>query len=228
MQRLKKTLHALARSTRLQREKLVEARKVEIRAEEIARGKQALAEFIAGLNATIGKPYMPTIAADFAGAIRAARRCRSLRDAVDQELARAKIEASTVCGRIVINMRALRELAAEHAFLFADTATLVLKAEDDCRAQIDSRIAAHRAPEERRLEAERARIRAEELMRAIDLFAGAGRLQHGRAMAGCKVVWAANHWPAAVQVHANNHPDTLHVCQDLQQADWTRCRRTTC
>jgi putative phage-type endonuclease len=166
MQRLKKTLHALARSTRLQREKLVEARKVEIRAEEVARGKQALAEFITGLNATIGKPYMPTIAADFAGAIRGRKTVQSLRDAVDQELARAKIEASTVCGRIVINMRALRELAAEHAFLFADTATLVLKAEEDCRAQIDSRIAAHRAQEERRLEAERARIRAEEQARA--------------------------------------------------------------
>lgn len=58
-------------------------------------------------------------------------------------------------------------------------------------------------------------------MRAIDLFAGAGGFSTGAAMAGCQVVWAANHWPAAVQVHANNHPDTLHVCQDLQQADWT-------
>lgn len=43
----------------------------------------------------------------------------------------------------------------------------------------------------------------------------------GAAMAGCRVVWAANHWPAAVQVHALNHPATHHVCQDLQQADWT-------
>ncbi len=59
-------------------------------------------------------------------------------------------------------------------------------------------------------------------MRAIDLFAGAGGFSTGAVMAGCEVVWAANHWPAAVQVHANNHPDTLHVCQDLQQADWTR------
>jgi DNA (cytosine-5)-methyltransferase 1 len=58
-------------------------------------------------------------------------------------------------------------------------------------------------------------------VRAIDLFAGAGGFSTGAAMAGCHVVWAANHWPAAVQVHANNHPDTEHVCQDLQQADWT-------
>ncbi len=59
-------------------------------------------------------------------------------------------------------------------------------------------------------------------MQAIDLFAGAGGFSTGAAMAGCTVVWAANHWPAAVQVHANNHPATAHVCQDLHQADWTQ------
>lgn len=58
-------------------------------------------------------------------------------------------------------------------------------------------------------------------VRAIDLFAGAGGFSTGAAMAGCNVVWAANHWPEAVRVHANNHPATAHVCQDLQQADWT-------
>jgi len=58
-------------------------------------------------------------------------------------------------------------------------------------------------------------------MNAIDLFSGAGGFSTGAVMAGVQVVWAANHWPAAVQVHANNHPDTAHVCQDLQQADWT-------
>lgn len=58
-------------------------------------------------------------------------------------------------------------------------------------------------------------------MRAIDLFAGAGGFSTGATMAGVQVVWAANHWPAAVQVHADNYPDTQHVCQDLQQADWT-------
>jgi len=57
-------------------------------------------------------------------------------------------------------------------------------------------------------------------MRAIDLFAGAGGFSTGATMAGCSVVWAGNHWPAAVQVHADNHPETVHVCQDLHQADW--------
>lgn len=57
-------------------------------------------------------------------------------------------------------------------------------------------------------------------MDAIDLFAGAGGFSTGAAAAGCRVLWAANHWPTAVQWHAENHPDTEHACQDLQQADF--------
>lgn len=57
---------------------------------------------------------------------------------------------------------------------------------------------------------------------AIDLFAGSGGFSEGATMAGCQVVWAANHWPAAVEIHAANHPDAAHACQDLHQADWTR------
>ena len=57
-------------------------------------------------------------------------------------------------------------------------------------------------------------------MNAIDLFAGAGGFTEGATNAGLKVVWAANHWPLAVSVHSDNHPQTFHSCQDLQQADW--------
>ncbi|MDP3417897.1 DNA cytosine methyltransferase [Falsiroseomonas sp.] len=59
-------------------------------------------------------------------------------------------------------------------------------------------------------------------MRAIDLFAGAGGFTEGATQAGATVVWAANHWQAAVQTHAANHPATEHSCQDLHQADWRR------
>ena len=57
-------------------------------------------------------------------------------------------------------------------------------------------------------------------MKAIDLFAGCGGFSTGARMAGVNVVWAANHWPAAVHTHQKNHPETDHACQDLQQADW--------
>lgn len=60
------------------------------------------------------------------------------------------------------------------------------------------------------------------MMSAIDLFAGLGGNSEGARMAGVSVVWAANHWESAVQVHAANHPNAIHVCQDLHQADWTQ------
>lgn len=59
------------------------------------------------------------------------------------------------------------------------------------------------------------------MMKAVDLFAGWGGLTAGAEAAGVEVVWAANHWPVAVDVHSLNHPQTLHACQDLRQADWT-------
>lgn len=59
-------------------------------------------------------------------------------------------------------------------------------------------------------------------MKAIDLFAGAGGFTEGARRAGLEVVWAANHWPVAVEFHARNHPDTEHLCQDLHQADWSK------
>lgn len=60
------------------------------------------------------------------------------------------------------------------------------------------------------------------MMKAIDLFAGAGGFSTGAAMAGAQVVWAANHWSLAVQYHSANHPAADHICQDLQQANWAQ------
>lgn len=57
-------------------------------------------------------------------------------------------------------------------------------------------------------------------MDCIDLFAGSGGFSTGAKMAGCKVVWAANHWREAVEIHSKNHPDAQHECQDLHQANW--------
>jgi DNA (cytosine-5)-methyltransferase 1 len=59
-------------------------------------------------------------------------------------------------------------------------------------------------------------------MRTIDLFAGAGGFTAGATQAGAQVLWAANHWPAAVETHAANHPEVAHACQDLTQADFSQ------
>ena len=59
-------------------------------------------------------------------------------------------------------------------------------------------------------------------MNCIDLFAGAGGFSTGAVLAGCHVIFAANHWKAAVDTHARNHPHTQHLLQDLCQADFTQ------
>ncbi len=58
-------------------------------------------------------------------------------------------------------------------------------------------------------------------MTAVDLFAGAGGFTLGATRAGLDIVYAANHLQLAVDVHAANHVGAQHVCQDLQQADFT-------
>lgn len=59
------------------------------------------------------------------------------------------------------------------------------------------------------------------MITAVDLFAGAGGFTTGATQAGARVLYAANHWPTAVQIHAANHPKTQHQCQDLRQANWS-------
>ncbi len=156
----------LARKTRLMLEKVVKARKETIRVEIQQAGKDKAAAHIAALNARLGKPYMPAVPVDFAGVMKGKKTVTSLRDAVDTELARFKIEANAVADRIQVNLTTLRELAGDHAFLFADTAAIVLKAADDLTALVKLRIAEHEQAEAEKAEALRARIAEEERVKA--------------------------------------------------------------
>lgn len=143
-----------ARRTRLELEKLVKARKDQLRLDAIQEGQKALAEHIAGLNTRLGKPYMPPVPADFGLAVKGKRTMESTRGAVNDELARAKIAASATADRIQINLNTLRELASDHTSLFPDTPTIVLKANDDLTTLVKSRIAEHEQAESQRKAAE--------------------------------------------------------------------------
>ncbi len=160
-----------ARTTRLMLTRLVKNRKESIRFEIVQGGKDMLAAHVATLTKRLGKPYMPVIPADFAGAIKGKgggkNPIASLRNSVDTELARAKIEANAIADRIGLNLNTLRELGSEYKFLFADVAQIVLKEPDDLAALVKVRIADHAASEVKRLEAERSRIRAEEAAKLL-------------------------------------------------------------
>lgn len=149
------SIGAEARTTRLELEKLVKARKDGIRIEIQQAAQQALFDHMAGLNKRLGgKVAMPNILADFAGVMKGKKTVSSLQDAVDTELARVKIESSAIADKIEINLNSLRELAGNHAFLFSDAQQLVSKANDDLVLLINARIADHEAKEAARIEAE--------------------------------------------------------------------------
>lgn len=163
-------IKASMRSKRLELDKLVTKRKESIKIEIMQAGKDALASHIAGLNKRLAKVQMPPIAADWAAAIKGKRNLESMRGAVADLVAAKKIESNEIADRITINLATLTEHArqpnADYSFLFSDYATLILKANDDLLLVIKTRIADHKAAEDKREEETRERIRQEEEAKA--------------------------------------------------------------
>ena len=54
---------------------------------------------------------------------------------------------------------------------------------------------------------------------AVDYFCGMGGSSSGLVEAGFEIKVAANHWSRAIETHSANHPDTEHLCADIQQVD---------
>jgi predicted phage-related endonuclease len=155
------------RQKRLALSKLVDARKAAIRSEILQEGQANFDAHIAGLNKRVNN-YMPMIARDFAGAMKNKRTIDSLRDAVNTELARAKIAANEVADRIDANLKALAAACTpvDYRFLFSDLQVVVVKAPDDFAMLVKSRVSDHKQAEDKRLADERERIRKEEEAKA--------------------------------------------------------------
>lgn len=164
--RTKDMLATLARDNRLMAEKLLNERKKAIKVEIAQAARQAVDKHIAQINESLDGVKLPQIITDFNAAMKGKRTVSTLQGAADDEVARAKIEASEIADRIRANLKTLAD--AGHDFLFSDRQQLVEKQPDDLDAVVKSRIAEHKAAEEKRLEQERERIRAEEQRRAED------------------------------------------------------------
>ncbi|WP_247269569.1 YqaJ viral recombinase family protein [Pseudomonas sp. YL2] len=158
-------ISAHARDTRLKVNKLVQAQELLVKTNIKQKAEQSLAEHVAAINKTLGRVTLPVVAADFAGVMKNKRTIASLQDAVDTELARAKIAASQAADAIRLNLASLAELAADYAFLFNDIQQLVMKANDDLVTLIKLRISEHQKAEEQKAEAQREQIRQQELKR---------------------------------------------------------------
>jgi len=65
------------------------------------------------------------------------------------------------------------------------------------------------------------------MITVTDIFAGAGGSSSGMEdIPGVHLSLAANHWPLAVAVHADNHQQTEHACVDLHREDPRNFPRT--
>lgn len=145
-------------------EKLVKSEK-EARRDKIV--ADAVTEFSAHykqLNDRLGRVAMPAIQVGFSTVVKGLKSIDSMRDKVSTELARVKIEANAVADKIDANLRYLDQVNAP-MFLFSDLQTVCLKAPDDFQMLVKSRVSDHAAKEAARIEAERARIRQEEIDR---------------------------------------------------------------
>ncbi|MCP2076389.1 UNVERIFIED_ORG: putative phage-type endonuclease [Pseudomonas lini] len=135
---------AETRRKRLDLEKAIKTRKEFIRSDIVMDAAKELQDHIDKINVTLGgKIRMPKVLADFAGAIKGKKNIASLKEAASNELTRAMLEANRIADAIRLNLASLRELAANHAFLFHDAQDLVQKANDDLVALIKVRINEH-------------------------------------------------------------------------------------
>lgn len=158
--RTKDMLATLARDNRLMAEKLLAERKKSIKIDIATAARQSVDQHIEKLNSGLEDAVLPKIITDFNAAMKGKRTVATLQGAADDEVARAKIEATEMAERIRANLKTLAD--AGYEFLFADRQQLVEKDPDDLAAVVKARIADHEKAESERQEREREKIRAEE------------------------------------------------------------------
>ncbi len=152
------------REKRLWLNKLVTARKKERKTEMLQAAHLELIELVADYNRQLSPVSLPigSINSDFAGAIKGKSSFTKMQEAINDTLAKAKIQAVELERKLSKNLNTYHELAADHRFLFNDLSQIIGKDHDDLTALIKVRIGEHKETEAKRLEAERERIRQEE------------------------------------------------------------------
>ncbi|WP_020409858.1 lambda-exonuclease family protein [Hahella ganghwensis] len=144
------TIDEIAKDTKAKRldlEKKVAARKQQIRDEILTDAKAALKLYITSFEKEFA-PHGVSIqysGADFAGVMKGKRRIDSLRSAVNDETAKAKVEVDEIAEIMRGNIQQLNEHATGYRFLFDDLQAIVAKPAEDFAAIVQSRILEHKA-----------------------------------------------------------------------------------
>jgi predicted phage-related endonuclease len=148
------------RAKRLVLIRTVKDKKELIKAGILAQVKLAFQEHVAALEQEIAPLRLVFQTRDFAGAMKNKRTLATLQDAVDTELANAKIAVDAIAAGVRSRLAWYREHAVGHEFLFADLQNVIQKQDDDFRLTVNTRIESHQRAEAEK--AERARQQQEE------------------------------------------------------------------
>lgn len=151
---------------RLMLDKLVAAEKTNRKQEIVDAAIRELVGHTEKLNQRLGDKWMPQPKTGLmVEAVRGLKSLTSMRDKVSAALANAKIEANEIADRIEANYKSLKQLGQDYTFLFPDLVSVCTKAQDDFAGLYAIRLSRHRTAEEKRIEAEREKIRKEEAER---------------------------------------------------------------
>ena len=165
---------------RLWLDKLITNRKDARRAEIVRYGKDAYDAHLGALNTRLERCLLSIRTApnpDFTAAIKGKRNFQSMQDAVDAMLANAKLEANAIADKVDLNLKHYTAEAAGYEGLFRDLDALLFKPADDFALVVKTRIADHKAAEQKRLDDERERIRREEEAKAAAKVEAEARAQ---------------------------------------------------
>ena len=162
MRRTVADLKNLARTTRLATEKLVKAEKDARRTERVMAARQAFDQHVAALQLDIKGVRLIVPTPDFGGAIKGLSSLASIDDKLTAALIAGKAEANTLASRIAGNLQTL-DSVPQYAHLFADRQELAYKDYEVLELLMQKRVDAEAA----RIEAERERIRQEEVERLL-------------------------------------------------------------
>jgi predicted phage-related endonuclease len=154
-------LKAEMRTKRLALDKLVKAEKENRKGEIVTQARALLIDHIQKLHTRIGVACIQINGGIFAEAIKGLKSIDSMRDKVSAALANAKIEANAIADRVDSNRKTVEDMS-----LVPDFAQVCMKQPEDFAALLAMRVAQRKEAEEKRLEAEREKIRAEEQAKA--------------------------------------------------------------
>lgn len=151
------------RQARLALERAVKARKEAVRMEMVQAAAQRVREHYTAIAHELGEyaPDIPaSLMADLGTAIKGLKTVKSIRDRLDAEVARHKIDADLLARYARANMAILQAAIEEHGNLWPDAPRLCRDlSEEAIRGVIAARVAEHQERQLLREQAERERIR---------------------------------------------------------------------